>query len=100
MTLTANAPALLLRRLLLLLRQLGGLALRFRVVGRLVVGRAGLLRDVAHHRPGLLVGDWQEAVVAVELLHHRRRETEREEGPLDLPRRLRPEVVRIGEGQG
>src|SRR6476620_5182025 len=42
---------------LLLLGEFGGLALGLRVVGRLVVGRAGAFRDVAHHLPGLLVGD-------------------------------------------
>src|ERR1700752_2320372 len=70
---------LLLRRRrlgLLLFRQGLGLALGFGFIGRLVVGRAGTLGDFAHHLPGLLVGDREEAVVAVEFLLHRWREAE------------------------
>src|SRR5256714_5070615 len=47
-----------------------GFALRLRLVARLVVRGPGLLRDVAHHRPGLLVGDRHEPIIAVELLGH------------------------------
>src|SRR4051794_39533909 len=49
----------LLRRrlLLLLLGERFGLAFGFGLVARLVVRRAGFFRDLAHDRPGLLVGD-------------------------------------------
>src|SRR5215212_6802659 len=70
------------------------------LVGSLVVGRSGILGHLAHDRPILLVGDRQEAVVAVELLRHLRREAEIVKALLDLRRELRLEIVRIGEGRG
>src|SRR4029077_4466111 len=88
------------RLLLLLLRQRLSLAFRFGIISRLVVGRAGGLGDLAHHLPCILVGDGNEAVVAVELLAHRRREVEGEETAADLLGEIRIKVVRVGEGRG
>ena len=85
---------------LLLLRQCLGLALGFRFEGRLVVGRAGSFGDLAHHFPGVLVGDREEAVVAIEFLAHRGREVEGEEAGTDLLGEIRMEIVRVGEGRG
>src|SRR6266702_2752329 len=86
--------------LLLPFRERLGLALGFGIVGRLVEWRSGLLGDLAHDRPVLLVGDREEAVVAVELLDHLGRETEGEEAVLNLLGEIGLEVVRIGEGGG
>src|SRR4051812_42370332 len=93
---------LLLRRrlLLLLLCQRLGLALCFRLERCLVVGRAGPFGDLAHHFPGVLVGDREEAVVAVELLAHRGREVEGKEAGADFLGQIRMEVVCVGEGRG
>jgi hypothetical protein len=44
--------------------------------------------------------DGNEAVVAVELLAHRRREVEGEETAADLLGEIRIKVVRVGEGRG
>src|SRR5262249_57735976 len=90
---------LLLRRrlLLLLLRQLLGLAFRFGIIGRLVVGRTGCLGDLAHHLPCILVGDGNEAIVAVEFLAHRRRELESEETAPDLLSEIRIKLVPLRE---
>src|SRR5215204_1461362 len=70
---TPARPSLLRLSLGLLARRLG-LAGRLFLVGSLVVGRSGILGHLAHDRPILLVRDRQEAVVAVELLRHLRRE--------------------------
>src|SRR5712691_10071736 len=93
---------LLLRRLLLLLffRLRLGLALCLGVVRGLVVRRAGCLGDLAHHFPGLLVGDREESIVAVELLLHGRGEMIGEETGPDLLGELGMEVVRIGKRRG
>src|SRR5262245_26690878 len=80
----ASGVSGLRRGLLLLLGERLRLALCLLLEGRLVVGRAGFLRDLAHHRPGLLVGDREEAVVAVELLGHLGRKAEGEEAGLEL----------------
>src|SRR5689334_10415430 len=83
-----------------LLRRIIRLALALGVVGGLVVRRAVLLRDVAHHGPVLLIADRHEPVVAVELLLHFRREAEREEALLQLLRQLRLQVIGIGKRRG
>src|SRR4051812_22425782 len=96
------SQVLLLRRglLLLLLCQRLGFALRFRLEGRLVVGRAGPFGDLAHDFPGILVGEREETVVAVELLAHRGREVEGKEAGADFLGELRMEIVRVGKGRG
>src|SRR5262245_56114307 len=86
--------------LLLLLRGRFGLALALRLIGGLVVRRAGSFRDLAHDLPGLLVGDRKEAIVAVEFLLHRLREAESEEAVGDLLGEVRLEVVRVGKRRG
>ena len=56
------------------------------------------LRDIAHHGPVLLVGDGQETIVAVELLLHRRRETEGVEAILQRRCEFGPQIMGRGEG--
>src|SRR4030095_14669301 len=87
------------RRLLLVLLLLGerlGLALALRLVGVFVVRRARSFRDLAHHLPGLLVGDRKKAIVAVELLLHRVREAEGKEAIGDLLGEIGLQIVRVG----
>src|SRR5438094_2357179 len=83
--------------LLLLLRSRFGLALALRFVGGLVVWRAGSFRDLAYDLPGLVVGDREKAIVAVEFLLHRLREAEGEEAIGDLLGEVGLEIVRVGK---
>src|SRR5215467_10817025 len=86
--------------LLLFLRSRFGLAFALRLVGGLVVGRSRSFRDVAHHLPGLLVGDRKETIVAVELFLHRLRKAEGEEAIGDLLGEIGLEVIGVGERGG
>ncbi len=70
---------------------------RFLVVGRLVEAAARARRHRAHRLPRRLVVDREEAVGAVERLHHFRREAVVVEARQHLVGELRIEVVRIRE---
>src|SRR5690606_13947123 len=76
------------------------LARRLLLVGRAVERRAGLVGDLAHHRPVLLVGDREEAVGAAERLPHLGREAVFVETSGLLLREVRREIVRVGERRG
>src|ERR1700759_3165211 len=76
-----------------------GLARRFPLIGCLVVGRAGVLRDLADDGPVLLVGDWEKAVVALEILLHLGREAEVVEALLDLVGELRLQIMCVGKAR-
>src|SRR5579871_3269237 len=73
------------------------LAGAFFLVSRLVVGRAGVLGDLSDNGPVFLVGDREEAVVALEILLHFGREAEVIEALLDLVGEFRLQIMRIGE---
>src|SRR5688572_3129349 len=75
----------------------GLLARAFLLVRRAVERRARLLRDLAHDRPVLLVGDREEAVGAAERLLHLGRETVIVEAFGQRLNQIGVEVVRISE---
>src|SRR5713226_5177305 len=85
-----------LSRAQLLLGQLCGLALRFLVVSGFVVGCTGLLGDLTHHPPIVLVADRDEAIAAVELLGQFWCEAEGEEAIADSLGQFRVQVVGMG----